>query len=90
MPPDGYPALQYLQSVRVRNFLSLHLAHELKPVGVRVNVLAPTRFPKIVATESVARAVEQLAAGEMNGEILVIDKAGERLWGSKLNAGKYD
>ncbi len=68
----------YSASKSALNTLSGHMTCEFKTFGVRVNTLAPTRFPGVISTESVARAAMRLAEGDMNGEILVIDKDSER------------
>lgn len=67
----------YSASKAALNALTGHMAHEFETFGVRVNGLAPTRFPGIVSTEAVARAAGRLAEGDMNGEVLVVDKDGE-------------
>lgn len=68
----------YSASKAALNSVSCHMAHEFKVFGVRVNALAPTGFPKLVSTEAVARSVLRLAEGAMNGQILVVDRDGER------------
>ncbi|MEA2719678.1 MAG: hypothetical protein QOJ39_1542 [Candidatus Eremiobacteraeota bacterium] len=59
-------------------FLSCHMAADYERIGVRVNALAPDRFPGTVPTESVADAVGSLLDGEATGKVYVIDRAGLR------------
>lgn len=55
------------------NHLTVHLADELSPVGVRVNAVAPNSFPAIVSTERVAAAVVELDEGLRTGDIMVLE-----------------
>jgi NAD(P)-dependent dehydrogenase (short-subunit alcohol dehydrogenase family) len=55
-----------------------HLAQEYAQLGVRVNAVAPTLFPQVVATSSVVDAVTTLDRGSMTGRVLVLDAGGSR------------
>lgn len=46
-----------------------HLAVEYSEFGVRVNAVAPDRFPERVPVEQVVRAIVELDAGEMTGRV---------------------
>jgi NAD(P)-dependent dehydrogenase (short-subunit alcohol dehydrogenase family) len=70
---SGRGQIGYSASKAALNIASLHLASELAPVGVRVNVLAPNAFPRIVSTERVLAALCELDAGSDTGEIRVVD-----------------
>ncbi len=72
----------YSASKAALNCLSRHMAQEFMAFGVRVNVLAPTSFPRRVSTESVANALHRLAQANVNGEIVVVDREGEHYWRS--------
>ena len=63
----------YASSKAALNMLSLHLARELEPFGLRVNVLSPTAFPAKVSCEEVADALVDLERSEKNGEIVEIE-----------------
>ena len=58
-------------------------------MGVRVNVLAPNTFPTILSTDQVAHGVEELAAGDKNGEVLVLDRGGQHYHGQEISSGGY-
>jgi NAD(P)-dependent dehydrogenase (short-subunit alcohol dehydrogenase family) len=58
------------------NMLSCHLAEELGPVGVRVNVLAPTSFPALIPTSAVSDAVVDLDQSGLTGCIVGLDETG--------------
>jgi NAD(P)-dependent dehydrogenase (short-subunit alcohol dehydrogenase family) len=66
----------YSASKAALNFLTCHMAAEFATFGVRANVLAPTTFPALVATEDVVDAAVALAEGDATGAVLVIDEAG--------------
>jgi len=75
-PRSGRAA--YGASKAVMNFLSCQMATECRRFGVRVNVVAPTTFPKLVPTQRVAAAIAGLDRQRMSGRILVVDRAGNR------------
>jgi hypothetical protein len=55
------------------------MADEFRPIGLRVNAVAPNTFPRIVSTESVVAAVRKLDGDSVTGKILVLDSDGEHL-----------
>jgi NAD(P)-dependent dehydrogenase (short-subunit alcohol dehydrogenase family) len=59
-------------------FLSCHMATEFEYIGVRVNALAPARFPDTISTESVTDTVARILSGKANGKIFTIDQGGVR------------
>ncbi len=59
-------------------FMSCHMATEFEYIGVRVNALAPARFPDTISTESVADTVARILGGTANGKIFTIDPEGVR------------
>lgn len=59
--------------------LTLHMAGELAPIGIRVNSVAPNTFPGLVPTESVSHAIVRFDQGDETGSILTIDTDGERM-----------
>jgi NAD(P)-dependent dehydrogenase (short-subunit alcohol dehydrogenase family) len=68
----------YAASKAALNHLTVHLADELRPVGIRVNAVAPDSFPSRADTATVARAVVDLDDGLASGEIVVVDAEGVR------------
>lgn len=68
----------YAASKEALHALTGHLAHELDPLGVRANAIAPGRFPGALPTESVAELLARLDGGEGTGEIVTLDERGER------------
>uniref|UniRef100_UPI000B1CBEDC SDR family oxidoreductase n=1 Tax=Nocardia shimofusensis TaxID=228596 RepID=UPI000B1CBEDC len=50
-----------------------HLAVEYSEFGVRANAVAPDRFPERVPVEQVVRAIVELDAGEMTGQVFGVD-----------------
>lgn len=70
-----YPGGQavYAASKAALNQLTRHLAAEFREFGVRANALAPTSFPKIISTESVAKAIARLDSDTVTGKVLLID-----------------
>jgi NAD(P)-dependent dehydrogenase (short-subunit alcohol dehydrogenase family) len=71
-----YPGGQgvYAASKAALNHLTRHLAAEFEAFGVRVNGLAPTTFPALVATETVADAIVRLDRESVTGKILVVEE----------------
>jgi NAD(P)-dependent dehydrogenase (short-subunit alcohol dehydrogenase family) len=69
----------YSASKAALNFLTRHMADEFRPIGLRVNAVAPNTFPRIVSTESVVAAVRKLDSDSATGKILVLDSDGEHL-----------
>lgn len=59
----------YSASKAALNFLSLHMAEDYDPIGVRVNVVAPRGFPRHIPTEHVAGAIIALLGSDANGKI---------------------
>jgi NAD(P)-dependent dehydrogenase (short-subunit alcohol dehydrogenase family) len=60
----------YGASKAALNILTLHLAAELAPYGVRANVLCPARFPDNIAIQKVVAAITELASGNQTGEVV--------------------
>ena len=60
----------YGASKAALNVLTLHLALELAPYGIRVNAVCPSRFPDTISTERVVAAIMQIANGNQTGEIV--------------------
>lgn len=67
----------YAATKAALNQLTLHMAAELAPIGVRVNAVAPNAFPRIVPTARVCWAVHQFASGATTGQIFVVDRERE-------------
>lgn len=67
--PNEWQGL-YSASKAALNYLTCHLAHDLQPLGVRVNALCPTAFPRLTPTERVARAIIALDEGELTGKVI--------------------
>jgi NAD(P)-dependent dehydrogenase (short-subunit alcohol dehydrogenase family) len=68
----------YAATKAALNHLTVHLADELRPVGIRVNAVAPDSFPSRVETATVAQAVVDLDSSLATGEIVVVDADGVR------------
>jgi NAD(P)-dependent dehydrogenase (short-subunit alcohol dehydrogenase family) len=66
----------YSASKAALQFMSYHMAADYQSIGVRVNVLAPDRFPDAVPTATVADAVAELLGNEANGTIFLVDRDG--------------
>jgi NAD(P)-dependent dehydrogenase (short-subunit alcohol dehydrogenase family) len=67
----------YSASKAALNYLTMHMAEEFHVAGVRVNAIAPTSFPRLITTESVANGIYRLSEGTSNGRIMVLDVPGE-------------
>jgi NAD(P)-dependent dehydrogenase (short-subunit alcohol dehydrogenase family) len=76
---EGRGQAAYAASKAALDMLTRHLASELKPLGVRCNAVAPNAFPRLVSTEAVAAAIARLDASDANGQVLILDRGGERL-----------
>jgi NAD(P)-dependent dehydrogenase (short-subunit alcohol dehydrogenase family) len=67
----GVPGLAaYSASKAALNFLTRFLADEFRGFGVRVNAVAPTTFPQLIATSEVAKEIVRLDGSRENGEII--------------------
>lgn len=65
----GVGQATYSASKAALNFLSLHMCEDYDAIGVRVNVVAPTAFPRLATTESVADSIIELLTSDANGKI---------------------
>lgn len=68
----------YSASKVALNMLSGHLAAELRPVGVRVNAVAPTSFPRLVPTSAVTDAIVDVDNSDVTGTVFQLDEWGCR------------
>jgi NAD(P)-dependent dehydrogenase (short-subunit alcohol dehydrogenase family) len=76
---DVYPGQGvYSAGKAALNALTRHMARDYASLGVRVNAVAPTSFPSLVPTGAVVDAIRALDAGDMSGNILVLDTKGTR------------
>jgi NAD(P)-dependent dehydrogenase (short-subunit alcohol dehydrogenase family) len=72
----GVGLAAYSASKVALNMLTVHLAAELRPIGVRANVLAPTSFPQIIPTSVVSKAAVDLDRSDLSGVIVQLDEHG--------------
>ncbi len=68
----------YGASKAALNVLTRQMAVEYRPLGVRVNAVAPTFFPQVVATDQVITSIRRLDVGRMSGQLVVLDGDGAR------------
>jgi NAD(P)-dependent dehydrogenase (short-subunit alcohol dehydrogenase family) len=66
----------YGASKAALNMLTCHLAEEFTAFGLRANTVAPDAFPERVTTASVCDAIARVAAGDMNGRMLLLEPSG--------------
>jgi len=69
----------YAAAKAAMNVMTRHMADEFRPIGVRVNAIAPNGFPGIVTTSSVLDGLRELDDGSMTGKILSIGRAAAKL-----------
>ena len=67
---SGYGQGVYSTTKAALNMLTRHFADELRPLGVRVNALAPDSFPSRVPTDEVLAEIQSLIDGDMTGCIV--------------------
>lgn len=63
----------YAATKSAMNTYSMYLSHEVQPLNIRVNTVAPCTFPTHVTTERVCDVVHRLATlGHENGQVIEI------------------
>lgn len=70
----------YASAKAALNHLTIHMSYDFKEFGIRVNGLAPTTFPEIISTASVAHEIEDYLYNDLNGTIKIIDKDNIYFW----------
>lgn len=68
----------YGASKAALNVLTRQMAVEYRPLGVRVNAVAPTFVPEVVSLEALVDVVRDLDAGRVTGQVLRLDARGAR------------
>jgi NAD(P)-dependent dehydrogenase (short-subunit alcohol dehydrogenase family) len=61
------------------NHLTAHMAHDYAPLGIRVNAVAPTSFPRVIGAADVVKAIVGIDRGTCNGCVTVVDEHGTRI-----------
>jgi NAD(P)-dependent dehydrogenase (short-subunit alcohol dehydrogenase family) len=74
----GWGQSVYSSTKVALNYLTRHMAAEYKTFGVRVNAVAPTSFPRLITTASVADGIVIVDQGRRTGGVLVMDQQGHR------------
>lgn len=67
----------YSASKAALNYLTCHMADEFSRIGVRVTGIAPTSFPGIISTESVADALDRAIESGPTGKTMVLEHGRE-------------
>ena len=67
----------YSASKAALNMLTCHMAEEFSAIGIRVNSVAPDRFPETVTTESVCDAIARVDRDAITGKMLLLEAEGE-------------
>jgi NAD(P)-dependent dehydrogenase (short-subunit alcohol dehydrogenase family) len=59
--------------------LRRHMAAEFSDIGLRVNALAPSAFPRLILTDAVASSLRRLDESRASGNVVLIQSDGETL-----------